>query len=344
MSKFSARVLDWYHVNKRSLPWRDHPDPYAVWVSEIMLQQTRVETVLPYFQRWMRRLPTISALANASEQEVLKLWEGLGYYARARNLRKAARLVLRVHGGALPRDPGKLLSLPGIGRYTAGAISSMSFGLDEPALDGNIRRVLARVFNLQQPADAPAGHKALWALASRHLPKGHAGEYNQALMDLGATVCLPKSPRCSACPVSGTCEARRLGIQADRPLRHARLSPPHRVYAAAVIARRGRVLLARRHSNGLLGGMWAFPNGPVEEVPPKGLRLMLWRDFKLRVAVQEPLGTVEHAYSHYSVSVHAFCCVPLSIPESRNLKWVSIGQLVKLPMGKVDRQIAGRLA
>src|SRR5512142_2328270 len=201
MTRFARRLLDWYNGNKRSLPWRGRKDPYAIWVSEIMLQQTRVEAVKPYYRRWMKRFPSVAALARASERDVLKCWEGMGYYARARNLRAAARLVMQIHGGRLPKSLAELRSLPGIGRYTAGAIASIAFGWDEPTLDGNIRRVLARVFNVREPADAPAGQEKLWALAAGHLPKGHAGDYNQALMDLGATVCLPVGPRCRVCPV-----------------------------------------------------------------------------------------------------------------------------------------------
>src|SRR5512142_1128202 len=175
MTRFASKLLNWYQQNQRSLPWRGHPDPYAVWVSEIMLQQTRVEAVIPYFQRWMERFPTIADLAKAPEREVLRAWEGLGYYARARNLRKASQAVVEQHGGQLPRTADELRRLPGIGRYTAGAIASIAFGLDEPALDGNIRRVLARVFNVVEPADSPEGTRQLWNLAAKHLPKGEAG-------------------------------------------------------------------------------------------------------------------------------------------------------------------------
>ncbi len=203
MSTFTRRLLAWYRRNARTLPWRNHPDPYAIWVSEIMLQQTRVETVIPYFNRWMQRFPTIKTLAEASEQDVLNSWEGLGYYSRARNLHKAAEVVVEKFNGQLPRNLYALRQLPGIGRYTVGAITSMAFGMDEPTLDGNIRRVLARVFDISMPADSSSGEKALWDLAAQQLPKRKAGDYNQALMDLGATICLPKNPRCLICPSDG---------------------------------------------------------------------------------------------------------------------------------------------
>ena len=252
-SRFTERLLNWYRENQRAMPWRGHPDPYAVWVSEVMLQQTRVDAVIPYFERWMRRFPSIADLAGASERDVLSLWEGLGYYARARNLRKSAQVVMDQYGGELPGDPERLRKLPGIGRYTAGAIASIAFGLDAPALDGNIRRVLARMFDVSEPVDLPKGQGRLWELAEKHLPKGNSGEYNQALMDLGATICIPRNPKCPDCPVKVLCKARKLGIQAQRPVLRPKKMGPHYVYAAAVIVRRGRVLMARRPSTGTTG-------------------------------------------------------------------------------------------
>ena len=240
MSRFAARLLEWYEQNRRNLPWRGQRNPYAIWVSEIMLQQTRVEAVIPYFTQWMQRFPTVEALAASSEREVLNLWEGLGYYARARNLRKAARVVARQYGGALPGDMKALRALPGVGRYTAGAIASIAFGLDEPALDGNIRRVLVRVFNVSEPANSAAGQRILWKLAETHLPKGRAGDYNQAMMDLGATICIPSNPRCPICPVRSMCQARKLGIQAERPVPTRSGRPWRRSTPSRPCCRRGR--------------------------------------------------------------------------------------------------------
>ena len=196
MDRLASRLLSWYRDNKRTLPWRDslRRDPYAVWVSEIMLQQTRVETVIPYFERWMRLFPDVRSLAAASERAVLNAWEGLGYYSRARNLHRAAKIVAEKFHGEMPRDLDALRKLPGIGRYTLGALASIAFGLDVSALDGNIKRVYARIFDLTEPVDSPQGEKILWNLADRHLPKGQAGDYNQALMDLGALICVPKNP------------------------------------------------------------------------------------------------------------------------------------------------------
>ena len=361
--RLSSRLLNWYRHHGRSLPWRGHSDPYAVWVSEIMLQQTRVEAVIPYFEKWMRLFPTIEDLAKASEQEVLNAWEGLGYYSRARNLHKAARVVVEQYNGELPRDLKELRRLPGIGRYTVGAIASIAFGMNEPTLDGNLRRVFARLFDVSEPADSPAGEKILWNLAREHLPKGEAGDYNQALMDLGATICLPKNPRCLLCPLMEMCESRAKGTQEQRPVLKPKKETPQYVHAAGVIVRRiGRaasshrpqrgkggnppreeVLLAKRPSKGLLGGMWEFPNGRVEGEPAEELESALETGYRLKVQRGEALGAIQHAYTHFQVTVHAYRCELVSISKKDGLKWVGLAELDNYPMGKIDRQIARML-
>jgi len=348
MTDLPRRLLNWYHKHGRTLPWRDHPDPYAVWVSEIMLQQTRVDTVIPYFEKWMRLFPNVTSLANASEQEVLNAWEGLGYYSRARNLHKAAKVIAEKFNGQLPRDLTDLRSLPGIGRYTVGAIASMAFGMDEPTLDGNLRRVFSRLFDVDEFADSPVGEKILWELAAQNLPKGQAGDYNQALMDLGATICLPKNPRCLLCPLMEICEARKNGAQELRPVLKPKKSVPHYTHAAAVILQRGRVLLAQRPPDGLLGGMWEFPNGRVNADPARELTKVLNAAYSLKARIErsrnfkkkDSLDVIQHAYTHFKVTVHAFRCELVSIPKNKNLKWVKLTDLDDYPMGKVDRQIA----
>lgn len=342
-SRIASRLLAWYRQHGRTLPWRGHPDPYAVWVSEIMLQQTRVETVIPFFKKWMRLFPSVRDLAESSEQDVLNAWEGLGYYSRARNLHKAARIVVEQYNGKLPRDLKELLDLPGIGRYTIGAIASIAFGMDEPALDGNLRRVYARLFDVSEPADASVGEKILWGLAREHLPTGQAGDYNQALMDLGATICLPKKPRCLICPLMEICESRSKGTQEQRPVLKPKKEIPHYTHAAGVIVKNGSVLLAKRPSKGLLGGMWEFPNDRVDNEPAEELESVLEAGYSLKVQKGEALGTVKHAYTHFRVTVHAYRCELVSIPRNKRLKWVKLKALDDYPMGKVDRQIARML-
>ncbi len=349
MTRFSDKILDWYAHHGRELPWRGHPDPYAVWVSEIMLQQTRVETVIPYFERWMHRFPSVRELAAASEQDVLSLWEGLGYYSRARNLYKAARIVLDIYGGELPHDIVALRKLPGIGQYTVGAIASMAFGQNVATLDGNLRRVFARVFNVAEPADTLAGEEILLALAERHLPNGHAGDYNQALMDLGATLCLPRNPACLLCPLRDLCKARALGLQELRPVMKPKTEVPHYTVTAAVLRRDGKVLLAKRPSKGLLGGMWEFPGGKVEK--GESLEACLVREIQeeldAEILVGAAFGIYQHAYTHFRITLHAFLCEltdgePKPV-EAAELAWVVPADLGDYPMGKVDRQIARRL-
>jgi A/G-specific adenine glycosylase len=341
--RITTQLLSWYRQHGRTLPWRGHPDPYAVWVSEIMLQQTRVETVIPYFEKWMHQFPTVRDLAEASEQDVLNAWEGLGYYSRARNLHKAAKIVVEKYSGELPRDLKALRELPGIGRYTVGAIASIAFNMDEPTLDGNLRRVFARLFDVSEPADSTTGEKILWGLAAEQLPQGQAGDYNQALMDLGATICLPKNPRCLICPLMEICEARINGTQEERPVLKPKKEAPHYDYAAGVITQDGNVLLSKRPSKGLLGGMWEFPNGKVEGRSTDELEFALKTGYQLEVQANEALGTVQHAYTHFRVTVHAFRCDLVSMSESENLKWVKVQELENYPMGKVDRQIARML-
>jgi A/G-specific adenine glycosylase len=347
--QIAAQLLHWYDQHARRLPWRDLPTPYRVWVSEMMLQQTRVETVLPYFERWIERFPTLQALAEASEQDVLQAWEGLGYYSRARNLHRAARLVMQQHAGHIPTSREELERLPGIGRYTAGAIASIAFGQREPALDANIRRVLARVFDVSVPARAPEGERVLWALAGAVLPDIRAGDFNQAMMDLGASICTPRAPACLLCPLASLCQARALGVQEARPVLAARRATPHYTVTAAVIQRGAEVLIARRPERGLLGGLWEFPGGKLEdgETLAEGLAREIHEELGVRILVNHDFGVYRHGYTHFKVTLHAFCCrllegEPQALHASE-IRWTLPVNLKAFPMGKIDRQIAERL-
>jgi len=342
-------LLNWYKDNARRLPWRDHLDPYVTWISEIMLQQTRVETVIPYFNRWMKRFPTLKSVAKASQQEVLAIWEGLGYYSRARNLHRAAQIVVEEFGGELPQNVKRLRDLPGIGRYTAGAIASIAFGMDEPTLDGNIRRVLARVSNLRIPARSHEGEKRLWEMGAAHLPAGQAAEYNQALMDLGAVICTPRHPQCAQCPLNDICTAFAYSMQTELPVKLAKSPIPHHIVTAAIIQQDGQVLIAQRPAQGLLGGMWEFPGGKVK--PGEALETCIKREILeelgIGIEVAEAFGVYQHAYTHLRITLHAFLC-GLNGGEPRNLfhptiAWIDPTALVDYPMGKIDRQIANTL-
>ena len=348
-SKIASLLLDWYETNARRLPWRGRSDAYAVWVSEIMLQQTRVDAVIPYYARWMVRFPTLESLASATQQEVLAAWEGLGYYSRARNMHQTAKIVMDENGGKLPEDVHRLRKLPGIGRYTAAAIASIAFGLDEPAMDGNIRRVMARLYDVTDDARSPAGEQKLWGLASENLPQGRAGDYNQALMDLGASICTPRAPTCPQCPLSGECQAYRLGIQEQRPVMAPKPAIPHYQVTAAIISRDGQVLIARRPPNGLLGGMWEFPGGKQQngESLPDCLRREIVEELGVEIEVVEPFGVYKHAFTHFRITLHAYCCRLLAGEpqpiEAAEIRWVDRLGLKDFPMGKVDRQISQAL-
>jgi A/G-specific adenine glycosylase len=348
-SDLAAQLLDWYRQNRRSLPWRATNDPYAVLVSEIMLQQTRVETVIPYYRRWMEQFPTLQHLAQADEQQVLKVWEGLGYYSRARSLQRAARLIVEQYQGQIPSRMEALIHLPGIGRYTAAAIASIAFGQDEPALDGNLRRVVTRLFNISLPARSPQGEAQILAHLRAHLPPGQAGDFNQALMDLGATICTPRKPLCGQCPLAEWCQARALGIQEERPVLMRRPAAPLITVTAAVIRREGKVLLTRRPANGLLGGLWEFPGGKQEagESLPECLRREIREELGVEIEVNAPLGIYRHAYTHFKVKLHAFYCTLLHGEphphQADDLAWAALDELTSFPMGKIDRQIAADL-
>ena len=342
----TPRLLEWYASHARPLPWRRVNDAYAIWVAETMLQQTRVETVIPYFERWLKRFPSLAHLAAASEQEVLSLWEGLGYYQRARNLHRASQMVMSEYGGELPREVKALRRLPGIGRYTAAAIASIAYHQDEPALDGNARRVLARFFAIDQPLRASHTERLLQELASAHLPRGRASEYNQALMDLGATLCTPRKPACPKCPLADHCLAHQRGQEQAIPAAGAKPALPHHTVTAAVIVRDGQVLIAQRPAQGLLGGLWEFPGG--KQQPGEDLETCLQREIDeelgVRIAIESLLGMFRHAYTHFRVTLYAFRCT-LMDGEPRNLEhaalqWVTLDELARFPMGKLDRQIA----
>jgi A/G-specific adenine glycosylase len=340
------RLLDWYQDHRRDLPWRRTQDPYAVWVAEIMLQQTRVETVVQYYERFLGRFPSAETLAAAPLSDILKAWEGLGYYARARNLHKAAQQVIQEHGGQLPTTPKDLRRLPGIGRYTAAAIASIAFDQDAVALDGNLRRVLCRLFAIDDDPGRPNTQRTLEHLALSMLPAGQAGDFNQALMDLGAMVCTPTKPRCLICPLSHQCQARREGIQNELPIRATRSQRPHRDVTAGVIwDGNGHFLITQRPLDGMLGGLWEFPGG--KRRPGEGLPACLHREICEELAIEIQVGdllcTVEHSFTHFHMTLHAFDCLWLGgRPQClgcTDLQWVTLDDLDAYAFPVADQRI-----
>jgi A/G-specific adenine glycosylase len=341
-------LLHWFERHHRKLPWRKARDPYRIWVSEIMLQQTRVEAVRPYYERWMARFPTLDRLAEAPVDDVLKAWEGLGYYARARNLHTAVREVAARYGGAVPDDPEAVRSLPGVGPYTAGAILSIAFNRPEPAVDGNVLRVIARLYAIEADILKPSTRTAVEGVVLSLIPAGRAGDFNQALMELGALVCTPTSPRCGACPVAGACSARREGSVDRLPLR-AKAKAPRPVDMVAGIVRRadGRLLLTRRPAEGLLGGLWEFPGG---ERPPdlsweRSLHGVLQERFGITVEVEAHLTAERQTFSHLVWNLHAYTCLLAgeAPAEAPDLRWVEPGELGLFAMPRSHSKLAAVL-
>ncbi len=353
---FVEPLLRWFRANRAELPWRQEPSPYQVWLSEVMLQQTQVAVVIPYYQRFLRAYPTIEALAAAPLADVLKLWEGLGYYSRARNLHRAARLLVAEYGGRLPSDAAALRNLPGIGPYTAGTIASIAFGEAAPALDANGIRIFSRLLDLEADIRQSATQKKLWRIAADWLPAQAAGEYNQALMELGQKICQPQKPRCSVCPLQGHCRAFAAGSQHQRPVRSKRAPLPHYDVAAGLIRdEAGRLLIARRPLEGLLGGLWEFPGGKCEagESLPDCLKRELREELAIEVEVGALFTVVKHGFTHFKITLHAFDCrylgalPPYAEPQALQAldwAWTHERQLGVYSFGKADRQVIAELA
>ena len=381
-------LLTWFAQHKRDLPWRildvnGRRDPYRVWLAEVMLQQTQVVTALPYFERWLARFPTLQALAEAPLDDVLKQWEGLGYYARARNFHKAVQTVQRDYAGQLPHTVDELMKLPGIGRYTAGAVASLAFDQDAPVLDGNVKRVLSRLFAIGNDntwvqrlndaalqarlAEESNGIEALWQLSTWLLPKGQAGAFNEALMDLGATICTPRSPDCPHCPVQVHCAAYIEGKPAAYPIKKAARAIPHKqVGTAILIDLQSRMLMGQRPVNGLLGGLWEFISGDVSDaaLPEVGLPLfggglagevadIVEERVGLQVLVSDAnfIGTVRHAFTHFIMTKHVAVvrvgdveAAPLQSNYYTRLMWVTAEEARSLALTRSDQKILAMMA
>lgn len=356
-TRIADRLVRWHDPSQRALPWRNAGagarNPYAVWISEIMAQQTRLETVVDYFLRWMKRFPTIEALAAADQQDVLKVWEGLGYYARARNLHKAAKIVVTEHGGKLPQTRAELLRLPGIGQYTVGAILSMAFGQAEPVLDGNVKRVLSRLADIEEPINEGATVRHMWSMADKLVkaaPAGSAGALNEALMELGAILCTPTNPRCLICPISDDCVAQEKGTQYLRPVKNARKETPHYDVAAGLIWQdelgASPLLIAQRPQDGMLGGLWEFPGGKLEESDADlqaCLRREIMEELAVEIRVLDKITEVQHAYTHFRITLHAFHARYVAgDPQTlgcADWRWAAVEELGNYPFPVTDQKI-----
>ena len=324
---FGDRIVAWQRTHgRRGLPWQGTRDAYRIWLSEIMLQQTQVATVIPYFERFVARFPDVRALAAAGQDDVLALWSGLGYYARARNLHRAAQRVVSEHGGIFPASSEKLAELPGIGRSTAAAIAAFASGERGAILDGNVRRVIARHAGIDGDPSSAATLARLWAQAEARVPHRAVGAYTQGMMDLGATVCLAREPRCEACPVSGDCFALRHGRIGELPGKRARAVGKRRRIAMLVVVSRGEVLLEKRPPTGIWGGLWSLPEAAAGEAPEEALA----RDWGIEARTVERIQPFEHAFTHFTLEVQPWRVTVRKasrFAESRGAVWMPLAEI-----------------
>ncbi|WP_417661890.1 A/G-specific adenine glycosylase [Pseudomonas sp.] len=342
--QFSTAVLQWYDLHgRKDLPWQQGITPYRVWVSEIMLQQTQVSTVLGYFDRFMDALPTVRDLAEAAEDEVLHLWTGLGYYTRARNLQKTAKLVMSEHGGEFPRDLEALIALPGIGRSTAGAIASLSMNLRAPILDGNVKRVLARYVAQEGYPGEPKVAQQLWDVAERFTPQQRVNNYTQAMMDLGATLCTRSKPSCLLCPLKTGCQAHLLGLEIRYPIPKPRKALPQKRTLMPILANPdGDILLYRRPSSGLWGGLWSLPElSELQELE------LLANSHQLEMGARQQLTELTHTFSHFQLAIEPWLIkvtkAPASVAEADWL-WYNLAQPPRLGLAAPVKKLLKRAA
>lgn len=338
LQSFRGNLLNWYWKERRKLPWRDTNDPYRIWVSEVMLQQTQAATVIPYYRRFLEQFPTVSRLANADLQAVLKAWEGLGYYARARNLHKAAQMVTNGFGGNIPQNYADFRKLPGAGDYIAAAVQSIAFEQPCPAADGNVKRVLARLFLIETPVNDGASEKIFREMAEKLLDPRHPGDFNQAMMELGALICRPQNPLCEECPLRQFCSAFASRRQVEFPKRKDKGKTPQYHIAAGVVQKNNRILITRRAENGLLGGLWEFPGGKVREgmeTARDACIREIREEVNLEVKVNSHLSKVKHAYTHFKIVMDVFLCQYLSGEVALNgpvdFKWITPEEINQYP-------------
>ena len=344
-----SALLKWFREHSRDLPWRRTRDPYGIWVSEIMLQQTQVKTVIPYWERWMRRLPDLQTLAKARIQTVLKLWEGLGYYHRARNMHHAAQTIVTQHAGRFPDHFGEVLALPGIGRYTAGAICSIAFNQPVPVLDGNVIRVLARVFGLSGNPRAPATNADLWGLAGELVQMAAkaapnrsrpCSQLNQALMELGALVCTPTQPKCPACPARSVCLAHITGQTESLPNLGDRRSATTRLFAAFIVEHRGRFLVRQRPAGVVNALLWEFPN--VEITDKRSTTAYFgWEATGIRLSRLQPFCVIKHTITRYRITLKAYRTRMQRRPiaSDERSRWLTVPELNRLPFAGAHRKM-----
>jgi A/G-specific adenine glycosylase len=338
------RLLDWFRRHQRKLPWRATRDPYRIWVAEVMLQQTQVQTVLPFYRRFLERFPDVACLARADLGDVLKAWEGLGYYARARNLHRAAGHVVACHRGRVPSEPAAFRRLPGAGEYITAAVQSIAFGHPLAVVDGNVKRVLARLACVAAPVNLTAAQSIFRKLAAELLAQERPGDFNQAMMELGALVCRPRDPDCRRCPLVFVCRAYQAGKTDRYPRRRPAAARPAYDLVIGVVVRNGRMLIVRRPTEGLLGGLWEFPAGPVEkgQDPAAACVCAVRHSVGLTVQVAAFLTRLRHAYTHFRITADVFRCRcragRVQLREPAAFRWVRLEEIDRLPFTGATRK------
>ena len=350
-TRLRTKLLTWFAEHQRPLPWRSAYHPYQVWVAEIMGQQTQMERVVRYFQRWMQQFPDIHTLAAASEQEVFKAWEGLGYYSRARNIRKTAAIISQTYNGELPREQRELLLLPGIGPYTAAAICSIAFNQPVALLDANVSRLLCRIDDIDTPPKQRATEQRLLQRCTDVLPPDNARMFNQALMELGALVCTPQRPRCALCPLQDCCQALAAGTVSQRPVPVKKAEKLEIIMACGIIERSGRVYIQQRLPDDVWGGLWEFPGGQVEagETAEEAVRRELAEETEFRITDLRAFATVRHHYTKHRVTLHSFFCALTDeeaepvLRAASQFRWLTLAELEHFAFPSGHRQLIEKM-
>jgi A/G-specific adenine glycosylase len=345
ISDFQNSPRAWFDTNKRDLPWRRTTDPYKIWVAEVMLQQTQVKTVIPYFNKFVVRYPDVLTLSKAPLEDILKSWENMGYYTRARNLHKAAAEITRDFGGRVPTGYKSFRGLPGVGDYIAAAVMSIAFGEPYAVVDGNVKRVLSRLFSIDAPVNHSASARIFKERATELLDRHDSGTFNQAMMELGATICRPRQPLCGCCPVQKHCAAYRTGQPMDYPVRKPKKKIPEYQIAIGVIFKDGRMLITRRKEDGLLGGLWEFPGGKIQEGESSedACKREIEEEVNLEVDVIDFVTHVDHAYSHFKIAVDVYACRyragDLILDGPVDYRWILVDETDNYPFPAVNHRI-----
>lgn len=341
MNKATSSLLHWYSKEKRILPFRDIDDPYKIWLSEVMLQQTQVETVIPYFERWIETYPTLESVANEQQEKLLKMWEGLGYYSRCRNFHKATQQVVDQHKGIIPNSFEEFRALPGVGDYTAAAVLSIAFHKPFPVIDGNVKRVMARRLGLRQLTNRNMSR--IQRSLKMAIPDSYPGDFNQAMMELGARICTPKNPNCGICPISKLCKAFMSGSPESYPFPVKKRKVPHYTIVAGLIWRNNKFYIQKRGPKGMLAGLWEFPGGKVEngESLPEALQREMKEECGVTPKILKKIGTIKHAYTHFSITFHGYHCEEngSTIQEQKESTWISPKEISQFPFPKANHKI-----